>query len=151
MLFRTHLAFAFLMSLYIIDFFPVKNKLLFIIIILFFAALPDIDESSSKIHKKFRPLSYLASLTGHRNIFHTLYTPLLFSLTLMLFNFKEQAIAILIGYLSHLLLDAITPQGISIFYPLNRKRIKGPISSGSFMETIIFFIFILLIIYKIIF
>ena len=148
MLFRTHLAFSFLIGLYIIDFLKIKNQILFIIILLFFSIFPDIDESSSKVSKKLKPFSYLTNILGHRNILHTIYFPLAISLILLLFNLKEMSIAVLIGYLLHLLLDATTQKGIALFYPLNKKRIKGYIKTGSFIENIIFILLVVIIALK---
>ena len=148
MLFRTHLAFSFLIGLYIIDFLKIKNQILFIIILLFFSIFPDIDESSSKVSKKLKPFSYLTNILGHRNILHTIYFPLAISLILLLFNLKEMSIAVLIGYLLHLLLDATTQKGIALFYPLNKKRIKGYIKTGSFIENIIFILLVIIVVLK---
>lgn len=150
MLFRTHLAFSFLIGLYLIDFLNIKNQILFIIILLFFSVFPDIDESSSKIFKKLKPFSYLAVLFGHRNILHTIYFPLVIVLVLFIFNLKLLSLAVLIGYLLHLLLDLITKKGIALFYPLSKKRIRGFIKVGSLIENLIFIILIVLVVYKLI-
>ena len=150
MLFRTHLAFGFLIGLYLIDFLKIKNQILFMIILLFFSIFPDIDDSSSKISKKLKPFSYLTTLFGHRTIFHTIYFPLAISFVLFILNFKLLSLAALIGYLLHLILDSITKKGIALFYPLSKKRIKGFIKVGSLTENIIFTILIILIIYKLI-
>lgn len=151
MLFRTHLAFSFLIALYLIDFLKVKNQILFMIILLFFSIFPDVDEKSSKIFKKLRPFSYLAVLFGHRNIFHTVYFPIAIALVFFIFNLNLLSIAVLIGYLLHLLLDLTTKQGIALFYPLSKKRIKGFIKVGSLLENIIFVVLIILIIFKLIY
>ena len=148
MLFRTHLAFSFLIGLYIIDFLKIKNQILFITLLLFFSIFPDIDESSSKVSKKLKPFSYLTNILGHRNILHTIYFPLAISLILLLFNLKEVSIAVLIGYCLHLLLDAATQKGIALFYPLNKKRIKGYIKTGSFIENIIFILLVIIVVLK---
>ena len=150
MLFRTHLAFSFLIGLYIIDFLKIKNQILFMLILLFFSVFPDIDESSSKIFKKLKPFSYIAILSGHRNIFHTIYFPIAIAGILFIFNLKLLSLAVLIGYLLHLLLDMFTKKGINLFYPITKKRIKGFIKVGSLIEKIIFIILIILIIYKLI-
>jgi inner membrane protein len=150
MLFRTHLTFSFLIGLYIIDFLKIENQILFMIILLFFSIFPDIDESSSKIFKKLKPFSYLAALFGHRNLFHTIYFPIAISLVLFILNLKLISLAVLIGYSLHILLDMITKKGIALFYPLSKKRIRGFIKVGSLIETIIFIILIILVIYKLI-
>jgi len=55
----------------------------------------------------------------------------------------DVSIAILIGYFSHLFLDAITKAGIRPLYPIYNKRINGPFKTNSFTEKIIF-VFIVL-------
>lgn len=150
MLFRTHLAFSFLIGLYLIDLLKIKNQILFMLILLFFSIFPDIDKNTSKIFKKLKPFSYLAILFGHRNIFHTIYFPIAIAGTLFILNLKLSSLAVLIGYLLHLLLDLITKKGINLFYPLTKKRIKGFIKVGSLIENMLFTILIILIIYKLI-
>lgn len=150
MLFKTHLAFAFLIGLYLIDFLKIKNQILFIIVLLFFSVFPDIDKSSSKIFKKLKPFSYPAVIFRHRGIFHTIYFPLLIFLVLYIIDLKLLSLTVLIGYLLHLFLDLITKKGIALFYPLSKKRIKGFIKVGSLTENMIFVVLIILIIYKLV-
>ena len=147
MLFRTHLAFSFLIGLYLIDFLKVKNQILFMVVLLFFSIFPDVDESSSKIFRKLRPFSYLAVIFGHRNIFHTIYFPVAIALVLFAFNLRLLSLAVLIGYLLHLLLDMITKKGIALFYPFG-GRIKGFVKVGSLVEKLMFVVLIVWIVYK---
>jgi len=148
MLFRTHLAFSFLIGLFLIDFLKIKNQILFMVVLLFFSIFPDVDESSSKIFKKLKPFSYLAVIFGHRNIFHTIYFPVAIALVLFAFDLRLLSIAVLIGYLLHLFLDLMTRKGISLFYPLSKRRIKGFIKVGSLIENLMFVVLIILIVYK---
>ncbi len=148
MLFRTHLAFSFLIGLYIIDFLDINEQILFMVVLLFFSIFPDIDEKTSKIFKKSKPFSYLAVWFGHRNIFHTIYVPVAIFLVLFVFNLKLLSLAVLVGYLLHLLLDLITKKGIALFYPLSKKRIKGFVKVGSLVENLVFLVLIIFIIYK---
>ncbi|MBU0627687.1 MAG: metal-dependent hydrolase [Nanoarchaeota archaeon] len=150
MLSRTHLAFGFLIGLYLIDFLNIKSQILFMLILLFFTIFPDIDESSSKISKKTRPFSFISNLTGHRSIFHTIYFPVAISLTFFMFKLKELSIAALAGYLLHLVLDSTTKQGIMLFYPISKKRFNGFIKVGSLIENLVFVILVGLIIYELI-
>jgi len=150
MLGRTHLAFSFLIALYIIDILKINNQILFTIILLLFSIFPDIDVKSSKISKKLRPFSYITSLLGHRGILHTIYFPITLFLVLFILNQKLLSLAVLIGYSLHLLLDITTKKGIALLYPLSKKRIKGFIKVGSLIENILLIILIVLIIYKLI-
>jgi len=135
------------MGLYIIDFLDINEQILFMVVLLFFSIFPDIDEKTSKIFKKLKPFSYLAVLFGHRNIFHTIYFPAAISLVLFAFNLRLLSLAVLIGYLLHLLLDMITKKGIALFYPLSKKRIKGFVKVGSLIENLVFVVLVVLVIY----
>ena len=138
----THLAFAFFLSLLVLYFsFPyqLQNPLLFIIVTLFFALLPDIDETKSKLGKKVKPLSFILKiLFGHRKLFHSIFVPIIISLLLYLTTNIEIALAAFIGYTSHLILDALTPAGIMPLYPLSQKKTKSFIKTNSFLEHIFF-------------
>ena len=151
MLFRTHLAFSFLLALISIDFFKISNSILFLIIFLFFSLVPDLDEHSSKISRKFRFLAFFIRLLfKHRGFLHSVYIPFLLSLFLFIINQKFLGLAVILGYLSHLILDAFTIQGIHPLYPILNKRIRGFIKVNSFLENILFVIILILIIYKLI-
>jgi len=149
MMYYTHLAFGLLLSLLSIEIFDVKNKIFFILIILFFSLFPDIDESRSKIGRKSKIISKIINfLFGHRGIFHTIYIPLL--LFIFLYNFNNlMAIAVLIGYFSHLFMDAITKQGIKPLYPIINNRISGFFKTNSLNEKIIFLLIIIANLYLI--
>lgn len=149
MLFRTHLAFSFLIGLIIVDFFKISNNILFLILFLFFSLIPDLDEHSSKISRKLKFLSFfLKSLFKHRGFLHSIFIPFLSSLFLFIINRKFLGLAVILGYLSHLILDAFTIKGIKPLYPLIDKRIRGFIKVGSFLENVLFFIILVLVVYK---
>ena len=138
MRFRTHIIFSFLISLLIINCFNIQNKIIFIVILLIASALPDIDSYKSKVGKKIKPLSFLINIfLGHRGIFHSLFLLILILLFIMLINYEITA-AFFIGYLSHLVLDSLTPEGVMFLYPFSKKRIQGFIRTGSLFENILF-------------
>lgn len=138
MMYYTHLAFGFLVSLILFDFFDIKNKTLFILIALFFSIFPDIDDKKSKIGRKNKLISGIINfIFGHRGLLHTIYIPL--ALLFIFYNInKEIGIAALSGYLSHLFLDALTKAGIMPLYPLVSKRINGFFKTGRLFEKILF-------------
>jgi|TARA_Y100000294_G_C8558225_1_gene338004 inner membrane protein len=149
-MYYTHLAFGLLVSLLSIEFFPIKNKILFIIIATFFSILPDIDESRSKIGRKNKIISKTINfIFGHRGFIHTIYIPIIIFILFNLIN-TDIAYAALIGYLSHLLGDSLTKAGITPLYPLINKRINGFLKTNSFFEKIIFLALILANLYLII-
>ena len=149
MMYYTHAAFGLLLSLLYIEFFNAESQVIFLLVVLFFSLFPDIDESKSKIGRKNKILSKTINFFfGHRGIFHTIYIPTLLFLILILLNIKIIiGIAVLIGYLSHLFLDAVTRQGIRPFYPLYNERINGFIKTNSLFEKIFFLIVVALVIY----
>lgn len=96
--------------------------------------LPDIDHTQSKISQKAKITSHVVSrMMGHRGWTHTL---LVFGLvTAILFFIVSQietaqlllyyaALGVSVGYLSHLLLDALTVSGIPAFKPFSDKMIR---------------------------
>jgi len=146
-MFRTHLVFSFLIGLLIISSFDIQNKTIFIIILLIASVLPDIDSYKSKIGKKVKPLSFLINIfLGHRGIFHSVFLLILISLLIMLASY-EITIAFFVGYLSHLILDSLTPEGVMFFYPFSKKKTKGFIRTGSLVENILFVLLLVLCFY----
>ena len=108
------------------------------ILVLFGAILPDIDNTKSKIGKRFKLVGFLFA---HRGIFHSIFAIIVFTFLLSLIT--ESYLAFGLGYLSHLVADSLTVAGISFFYPLSSKRIRGFIKTGSVIEWIIFAIVLL--------
>ena len=147
MMYYTHLSFGFLVSLLALDFFNIQNKLLFVLIVVFFSIFPDIDDTKSKIGKKNRQISRIINiLFGHRGFFHSIYVPLILYYIFYYVN-KEIGAAVLVGYFSHLFMDALTRKGIKPFYPLINKRINGFFKTNSLLEKIFFLAVILLDLY----
>lgn len=110
------------------------------------ALLPDIDEHNSKIKKWFGIFgSIISFFSKHRGLFHSFFLSLVLFLLLGLWNWSY-AFALLIGYLSHLLLDGLTPMGIMPFYPFSKFRVKGPFRTGSVAEVLIVIGLIILIV-----
>ena len=141
MLYYTHLAFGFLLGLLGIKYFGVQNQILFIILVLFAALLPDIDSPNSKLGSKVKIISLFFK---HRGILHSLLILPVISFILFYFNFSRFSLPILIGYLSHLIGDSITKEGIMLFSPFSKFRIKGFIKTGGIIEHIIFLVLIVL-------
>jgi len=147
MMYYTHLAFGFLIALLSIELFDIQNKLIFILIGVFFSIFPDIDERKSKIGRKYKFTSAIINfIFGHRGFFHSIYIPLILYLIFYYIN-NEIGIAILAGYFSHLFMDAMTKNGIRPLYPFVNKRINGPIKTNSLLEKVLFLMLILLILY----
>ena len=147
MLFITHLAFTLLFVILLSSL--IDNPVLFMIIALIAAALPDIDSPKSFVGRcfLFRPINFF---TRHRGIFHSI----LFMIGIGCFIwviFRPGFYAFLFGYSLHLIMDCFTRQGVHIFYPF-KIRIHGKIKTGGIFEVIsllvCLFIIFLLLVYK---
>ena len=135
MMFYTHLAFALLTSMISIKFLHPSNVLLFILIACFVALIPDIDNRDSKLGKHVK---FISKIFDHRGILHTVFPPIGLFFLFNYLGYNILGIAALVGYLSHILIDAFTPEGINFLHPFTSFRISGFIRSGGLMEIILF-------------
>ncbi len=147
---KTHLAFALLISVLFIKLadtiydLAMMDKIVLLSLILFFSLFPDIDHPGSKLGRKVKPLSFLLNiLAGHRGLMHGLIVPFFLFFIISFFGYRLYAIAVLIGGISHLVLDSLTKSGVRWFFPL-KFRIKGPFVSGGIADSVLFFIFMAL-------
>ena len=119
---RTHLIFAILLFLLLNGIF--SFPLAFAVFAAAGALAPDID---------------LFSMVLHRKLLHNLWALAIFvfvGMSISLFD-KSAAIAFSIGFVSHLIADAMTPMGIKPLWPMGLPHIKGPIKTGSLGEWVI--------------
>ena len=98
---------------------------------------PDIDKSTTKVGRNvfLKPISlFIQKKYGHRTVTHSLIISLVF-LSLVVgasymfrgiafYLYSNLAIGFSIGYLSHLLLDFLTVQGIPLFYPFDKTKYR---------------------------
>lgn len=120
---------------------PQENQFLYTAVIttsaLVGSLLPDIDEPNSFVGKKVWLLSKLIKFTtGHRGIFHTLIITLIFPLIYFLtkdneiflkynwFPYFNVMLGLVIGYLSHLLMDSMTGMGVPLFWPITKQKVS---------------------------
>ncbi len=144
MMFKTHLAFGFLISLLAVKLFNLSNPWLFIPLATIFSGLPDIDHPKSKYGRKLFFISIPISLFfKHRGFFHSVFPPVIAFFVLSYFNLKFLGLAIMFGYISHLIGDALTKEGINFLHPFSTFRIQGPITTGAKLESFVFFVIIL--------
>lgn len=139
MLFYTHLLAGFFFALLFLDY--TENKLIFILITLFFSIFADIDSSNSKIGRYWFS-KVLSAFSSHRGLFHSLFFVGGFYL---LFRSYLPIIALpfLIGYLTHLILDTMTVRGLRLFYPF-KIRFRGFVRTGKFFEIMFFVVLLVL-------
>ncbi len=110
--------------------------------------LPDIDTPHSKLGGKIKPISRVLNMTlGHRGVLHSLLGTAIFYILAMLI-IPEYSLYFLVGYLSHILLDALTIQGVPLLYPTPKKLRLPLFNTGSLAEgmltTLMFVVAILL-------
>lgn len=88
-----------------------------------FSIVPDICHAGSKLGKKIWPISSLIALIlGHRTLTHSIFFMLLTGILLIVLNVNTiYVISAVLGVISHLLLDMLTPRGVTLFFPVNKK------------------------------
>jgi inner membrane protein len=122
------------------------------------AWLPDIDNPRSTLGNGLnrlenptfdllsRPLSWalrttsfvLVRTVGHRTLTHSLAGVLLFSLLVLLFlgRFPNLSLALVAGYASHVLADALNTRGVPLLWPAGKPftLLPGGVRSGGAVE-----------------
>ncbi|MEM4336425.1 MAG: metal-dependent hydrolase [Candidatus Woesearchaeota archaeon] len=137
-MFRTHIVVGFLAALFLIEHINYKNQILFTALVVIGSLLPDIDHPKSKIGKNFKIISMFFE---HRGFFHSLFVmPLLALIIFYLTRTNYYSIPLLTGYLSHIVMDLLTKEGVMLFHPLSKMRIRGLVKTGGILEKILFFI-----------
>jgi len=135
MMLRTHFVVGLATALYFLP--HIRNKFIFMIVILFASVLPDVDTAFSTIGKRkiFRPIQWV---TKHRGLTHTYTLCLFITLIFILFS-PILALPFFTGYSFHLYMDAYTVRGIKPFWPL-KKTWTGNITTGGKVDSTIFYI-----------
>lgn len=99
----------------------------------FSALLPDIDCPDSTVGKLVKPLSWvITKILGHRTVFHSFWIPLALYFLPAPYN-----LPIALGYLSHLLLDMLTPEGIIPLWPIPFRFSLPLVHTGSIAESLV--------------
>jgi inner membrane protein len=150
MMFKTHLAFGFLIAIASLKFLNPENQLLFAFVLLIGAAFPDIDHPKSRLGQMAWPIAHIFE---HRGFFHSFFGIALFTFLLFIASGSMlYSIAFLLGYASHIFADTLTTAGIMPLHPIIKFRLRGVLRTGAFYEYALFFtlmalnIFLLLII-----
>lgn len=119
---------------------------------------PDIDHPQSSLGRQLPIVSDGISLImGHRGGMHSLLAALLVGAAAALgmrfvisphylFLGGILVAAFVLGYLSHLALDALTPSGVPFLWPFSERKFSLPLAhTGSFIETCVVFPALLLV------
>jgi inner membrane protein len=134
LLYRTHIVGGFIAG------YLLTGNLAFGAVAAVAALLPDIDSPQSFLGRKVVPVSYVANKAfGHRQAVHSLIAAIVFSAAGLLLQRWAHwppwfAVAVLAGYVSHLALDTLNPQGIAWLWPW-KFRFRVPlVQTGSALE-----------------
>ena len=138
MLAHTHIMFTIFSILLVNRFIEIPNLIFFALIAMFFTLFVDIDKATSVFGREVWPISlFVEKFVGHRKLFHSLVIPALLFVFLASKGLTVYGIAVVTGYLSHLVMDTITYSGTNPLWPIP-IRISGPIKTGSIMEHLVF-------------
>ncbi len=138
MRFHTHIVFGLLCGLITLPYFGADAPLFYLLFVLFGALLPDIDHKESFINKRLYVTKFLPYFADHRGIFHSLLAGIVVLWLGWQILSKNYAIALFTGYLSHLMMDSLTKQGVCYLHPLKMLHIRGPFRTGSVWELLLF-------------
>lgn len=143
----THLLFGLLLSAVFVRVFEMGQPLLAILLILLGSLLPDIDERHSLLGRKMPLIGFLFR---HRTFFHSIVFGVVVSILCAVLLGEVYALAFAIGFVGHLLLDGLTPMGVTPFWP-SKLKLKGFVRVGSIFEKIIFASLVLVFVYYLVF
>ena len=123
------------------------ERMLVLMVAILSSLLPDIDHPKSTFGSKLSFISYpITLLFGHRGITHSLLM-----VTLLwywcVYNIPWDALgqrtsslcglAFLIGYISHLIGDILTPSGVPLLWPLRKRFSLNVLTNGFLTEVIV--------------
>ena len=139
MLMRTHLAFSAFLAIYFLPF--VNSKIAFLIMVLIGTMLPDIDLMHSYVGNRwyFRPIQWFVK---HRGIIHSITFALVITIVLAMY-LPVLAFGFFLGYVGHLIGDAITIEGIRPFWP-SKSESLGRMRVGGIGEKALFYVLVLI-------
>ncbi len=98
------------------------------------ALFPDIDEPNSTIGRRIPGSFMVKFLFGHRGFWHSLLAAALVYLLLLGIASNTIAVLFVAGYISHLILDAMTPSGVPFLYPIKHSYSLNLIRTGGITE-----------------
>ena len=139
MTYKTHIAGAIALTLILDTQLPLtpKQEILLYSSCVLGALMPDIDHPTSKINTYNPFASLIGNCIGHRTITHSFLGLFIFDLILYMVNLKSLILGFSIGYISHLLLDAMTVSGVPLLYPYKKKFRMMRLRTNTEHETIV--------------
>jgi membrane-bound metal-dependent hydrolase YbcI (DUF457 family) len=144
MLAKTHIAFGILAGLVALKYVAISNQLLFIALVIVGVFLPDIDHYDSKVNRSLKVTRIIPLFFGHRGFFHSIFAALLIFAGLWWWQGFIYGAGLFVGYVSHLISDALTVSGVGFLNPIAHYKVKGIVQTGTITETFVFFLVIAL-------
>ncbi len=127
---KTHASCGFLVGALTTQYFQtdVFTSVTIIILSVISSLLPDICHTQSKFGRRFKILSFITRLLfGHRTFTHSLsFIATIIFLLYLIQTPVYYMVTIVIGMISHVILDMLTPKGVKLFYPL-RINVVSPV------------------------
>ncbi|MBN1175292.1 metal-dependent hydrolase [Candidatus Woesearchaeota archaeon] len=135
MLGRTHLAAAVFLAVLFFSIYSYDSITNVFLLFLFVigSLFPDVDSARSILGRKIKIISFIFK---HRGFFHSIFALVLFSLLLGLLFKPIAGIVFASGFTLHIVMDAITKEGIHIL----GFKIQGPIKVGSITEHVFYLV-----------
>ncbi|MEK6858703.1 MAG: metal-dependent hydrolase [Nanoarchaeota archaeon] len=133
MMFRTHVALTLFSIFFLIQ--HVQYKFAFFVVALIAGIFPDIGSGFS-LFGGTRLVGSSRITSSIHGFFHSL-TFVLVASALLAIYLPIYALPFFLGYSLHLFADSFTIEGIKPFWPL-RYESKGPLKSGSSVESMLF-------------
>ena len=101
--------------------------------------LPDIDHPKSWVGKRVKPVSnIIGAVFGHRGVTHSLLAVVACAVLLARDGLPHALIApLVVGYLSHLAADLLTPGGLRLAWPLRGTYALPLCRTGSAFEPLV--------------
>lgn len=139
----THLVFGLLLAALLTQLFSYEKPLLAVLLVLLGSLLPDVDEKSSLLG---RHVPLIGFFSRHRTFFHGIL--FLVACVIVLASVVDFVYvwAFIAGFVSHLLLDALTPAGVKPFWPSTLK-IRGFVRVGGVLEKVFFVLLVVVFVW----
>ncbi|MEM4647953.1 MAG: metal-dependent hydrolase [Candidatus Pacearchaeota archaeon] len=151
MMYKTHIVFALFFYLILCLIFNFPKNFYILLIIAFSSLIPDIDSTSSFINKKIKFGKIIAITSKHRGFWHSIFGLLIFFIISLILSkiiiIMHFPLYVSIGYITHLIADSLTINGIKPLWKFSNFHIKGKIKTASLFEYILFIFLLILTIF----
>ena len=134
MLVISHVMFGILFGLLAKPYIP-GDAIIYYTFVIIGSILPDIDHEGSTINKVLPLTKWFSRLFKHRGIFHTVFPAIALFFIVGYFSTTLVALALVVGYVAHLVSDGLTLSGVDLLHPISQFRIQGFIQTGGKMEA----------------